>query len=442
MARHLEMLNRKLVDVAEGRSRRLIVTMPPRHGKSSIISQYFPAWYLGRYPDRRVILTSYEADFAAGWGRKVRDVLAECGAEYFGVRVRSDSSAANRWDLEGHAGGMVTAGVGGPITGRGADIFLCDDPIKNAEEAASEAIRERNKDWWRSTAYTRLEPGGSVVVVSTRWHADDLAGWLIAGGDDNDDGGASAWDVLNLPALAEDDDPLGRAPGEALWPERYDRAALDEIRRSANVGEYFFAAMFQGSPVPRTGGMFSAAWPIVKAIPVGCTFVRYWDKAGTAGGGAFTAGVKMARAIDRSYYITHVERGQWSAGEREAAIKATAAMDGPGVAIWVEQEPGSGGLESADNTVINLAGYAVHKDRVSGDKATRAGPLAAQVEVGNVRLVEGPWNRAFVDEAKLFPHGKYKDQVDAAAGAFNKLALAPAPAVLRPAANPLSGYRG
>lgn len=268
MARHLEMLNRKLVDVAEGRTRRLIVTMAPRHGKSECISKYFPAWYIGRFPERRVILTSYEADFAANWGRKVRDLLDEFGPEYFGVRVRRDSSAANRWDLEGHAGGMVTAGVGGPITGRGADIFICDDPIKNAEEAASEAIRERNKDWWRSTAYTRLEPGGSAVIVCTRWHHDDLAGWLIAGGAGDGDGAASAWEVLNLPALAEDDDPLGREPGEALWPERYDRAALDEIRRSANVGEYFFAAMYQGRPVPKSGGMFKTSWfSIVDVCP-------------------------------------------------------------------------------------------------------------------------------------------------------------------------------
>jgi predicted phage terminase large subunit-like protein len=438
MARHLEMLNRRLVDVAEGRSRRLIVTMPPRHGKSEIISKYFPAWYLGRFPDRRVILTSFEADFAAGWGRKVRDVLGEFGADYFGIRVRSDSSAANRWDLAGHSGGMVTAGIGGPITGRGADIFICDDPIKNAEEAASETIRERNKDWWRSTAYTRLEPGGSAVIVMTRWHHDDLAGWLIAGGA----GTADAWEVLNLPALAEDDDPLGRAPGEALWPERYNREALLEIRRSSNVGEYFFAAMFQGNPVPRSGGMFRREWfPVVAAAPAVATRLRFWDMASSPAGD-YTAGVRMARVDPGIYYVEDVVRGRWTPHERDQVILQTAQIDGRSVGVRVEQEPGSAGVSVVAATVKLLAGYAIRGERPTGDKTARAGPFASQCEAGNVRLVVGGWIREFLDEIELFPFGRNDDQVDGCSGCFNELALAPPPSRIVPGPNPFRGYRG
>src|SRR5690348_3861723 len=217
-APHLRLLSDALWRVAAGHIRRLMVFMPPRHGKSELVSHYFPAWYLGTRPNRRVILTSYEADFAATWGRKVRDVLAEFGPTLYGVRVRDDSSAANRWDLAEHTGGMVTAGVGGPITGRGADVLIIDDPVKNADDALSATMRERVWEWWRSTAYTRLEPSGAAVLVMTRWHEDDLAGRLLG----EMEQGGEHWEVLRLPAIAEEeDDALGRHPGEALWPQRF-----------------------------------------------------------------------------------------------------------------------------------------------------------------------------------------------------------------------------
>ena len=191
--------------------------MPPRHGKSELCSVYLPAWYLGTHPERRVILAGHEADFAASWGRRVRDVLEEHGRQLFGARVRADSAAANRWDLVGHAGGMVTAGVGGTITGRGADLLVIDDPHKSAEETGSVTYRERVWDWYRAVARTRLEPGAGVVVVQTRWHEDDLAGRLLADAESEGD----RWQVLSLPAVAEDDDPLGRSVGDPLWPERF-----------------------------------------------------------------------------------------------------------------------------------------------------------------------------------------------------------------------------
>jgi predicted phage terminase large subunit-like protein len=229
--------------VATGQIRRLIVTMPPRHGKSSTVSHYFPAWYLGTFPEKRVILTSYEADFAAGWGRKVRDVLGRQGRR-FGVRLREDSAAANRWDLHS-GGGMVTAGVGGAIVGRPADLLLLDDPIKNAEQAFSPTYREKTEEWFLSTAFTRLEPGASVIVVLTRWHDDDIAGRLLRKG---------GWELLKLPALAREGDPLGRQPGEALWPSRYDVAALEEIHKA--VGDNWWESLYQQEPFPEGGNLF------------------------------------------------------------------------------------------------------------------------------------------------------------------------------------------
>jgi predicted phage terminase large subunit-like protein len=179
---------------------------------------------------------------------------------------------------------------------------------------------------------------------------------------------------------------------------------------------------------------------VVDAAPVNMPSVRYWDKAGTDGGGAYTAGVLMTRHTSGVCYVVDVVRGQWSAGEREKVIKQTAEADGKSVAVWVEQEPGSGGKESAQNTILNLMGWNVHAEPVTGDKVTRARPFSAQAEAGNVRIVrDSPsrrWNAAFLDELGVFPVGKYKDQVDAASGAFNKLALVP-----RPGASAVAGHR-
>lgn len=255
--RHLEEIDNAIFDLVAAaerqpsdRPRILLVAVPPRHGKSTLISVYTPAWYLGLFPERRVILASYEADFAAGWGAKAREVLAEHGREAFGVELSRAKRKAAEWCLEGTGGGMVSAGVGGPITGRGAHLLIIDDPVKSAEEAMSAVIRERQWDWWLATTRSRLEPGGVVVVLMTRWHEADLGGRLLG----NHRDGGDAVRELRLPALAERDDPLDRAPGEAFWPQRYSRAYLEHTRRT--IGSYWFSAMYQGRPTPDEGGIF------------------------------------------------------------------------------------------------------------------------------------------------------------------------------------------
>jgi len=245
-ARHLTYLDQALIraiDEAErGELDGLVVCMPPQHGKSELCSKYLPAWYLGNYPDRRVILTSYEADFAAQWGRKARDLLEQWGW-VFGIRVARRSSAVHRWDIEGREGGMTTAGVGGPITGRGAHLLVVDDPIKNDEEARSPTMRQKQWDWWQSTASTRLRPRGLMIVVQTRWHRDDLAGRILREAKTN----GQRWREIRLPALAEADDPLGREPGEALWPEVYTREHLLRVQSSRT--NYYWRAMYQQDPL-------------------------------------------------------------------------------------------------------------------------------------------------------------------------------------------------
>jgi hypothetical protein len=193
---HLAAIDRELTEALRVGNGRLILTVPPRHGKSELVSKYFPAWFLGVYRNRRIILAGYEASFAASWGRKARTLLESHG-DMFGVQVDQKSSASDAWNIKGAEGGMQTAGVGGPITGKGADVLIIDDPIKNYEEAHSETFREKTWDWFTSTAYTRLEPNGTVILVQTRWHEDDLAGRIIR------DMKHEKWRVINFPALAD-----------------------------------------------------------------------------------------------------------------------------------------------------------------------------------------------------------------------------------------------
>lgn len=419
LAAHLALVNRALLHVAAGTTRRLLITMPPRHGKSEMASHWFPTWFLGQCPDRNVILASYEATFAESWGRKVRDSLAEAGARgiFPGVNIRADSSSASRWEIARHGGGMVTAGAGGAITGRGANLFVVDDPVKNAEEANSPTYRERVWDWWRSTALTRLEPNGVVVGMMTRWHQDDWGGRALRGTEED----AEPWQLLSLPAFAEEEDVLGREPGESLWPERFSRAELEAQR--AALGGYWWSAMYQQRPVPREGGTFKAEWlPFADEVPRQARRVRYWDRAATAGGGDFTVGVLLAAHPNGTYTVLDVRRGQWSSARCEDEILAAAREDGHETAIIMEQEPGAAGKDLIASYVRLLAGWNFRGEPSRGTKEFRADPFAAQCEAGNVRLARASWADEFIEELCSFPRGNHDDQVDASSGAFAWLA--------------------
>lgn len=254
-APHLMLLDKAVVDCIDGRdpARILVVEMPPRHGKSEFCSRYLPSWFVGTHRNKRVMLCSYSSDLARTFGRTARD-LVKWNGHRFGVSVRSDVNAANNWLLQDAVGGMMTAGVGGSLTGFGADLAIIDDPLKNAEEALSDRIREQQIEWFKSTLWTRIEPGGLLLVIQTRWHKDDLAGWLL--GHATDELGVPVR-KLSLPAIAREgiDDPLGRQAGEPLWPERWPLSAL-ESKRQINEG-YWWEALYQQNP----GTYGQTEWP-------------------------------------------------------------------------------------------------------------------------------------------------------------------------------------
>jgi hypothetical protein len=274
---------------------------------------------------------SYEADFAATWGWKARNAFEEYAPGIFGLSVRSDSSARNRWDIVDHPGGMNTAGVGGAITGKGANCFIIDDPVKNAEDANSQLKRDKAWDWYQSTAYTRLEPNGAIILIMTRWHQEDLGGLLLK----EMEAGGEQWEVLKFPAIAEENDILGRKIGEPLWKERYPIESLKRIE--STVSAYWWAAMYQQSPYSRTGGTFRRQDFIItegnaKGDKVNAKGdkVRFWDLAATKAEQGkdpdWTVGCLMSE-LHGQYWIQDIIRVREEAAEVERIIQQAAQLD-------------------------------------------------------------------------------------------------------------------
>jgi len=396
-AAHLNKIDKALTDAVKGFGpNRIVITLPPRHGKSMLTSQYFPAWFIGTYPDRQVMLCSYEAEFAKQWGRKCRDTLEQFGP-WFRCSVDRRTSAASQWTIKGRYGGMVTSGVGGGQTGRGADLLIVDDPVKNAADADSVTYRDKAWEWWQSTALSRLEPGGVAVVIQTRWHLDDLAGRILTNTDDPDQ-----WLHLDLPAISEE--------GKALWPERWPLETLLKIKQRliSSGGLRWWEALYQQRPNPPKGEMFDVthfqfldAGDLPALLFSHGEAMRYWDLAATQGDGDYTAGGLMV-ALDGILYIVDMKRGQWSTRKRDEVILATCKRDAMRFAnyrVVFEQEPGSSGVDAMNAMYKMLQGFHVAGDRVTGQKAVRAGGYSTSVDAGFVYVVKAAWNGAFICNA-------------------------------------------
>jgi predicted phage terminase large subunit-like protein len=402
-AAHHRLIAQKLQQVERGEISRLMIFMPPRHGKSELASRRFPAWYLGRHPERQIITASYNADLASDFGRDVRNIVGS--AEFrnvFPITLAHDSHAANRWHTN-KGGSYVAAGVGTAITGRGAHILLIDDPVKDRADADSELIRKATWDWYRSTAYTRLMPGGAVILIQTRWHEDDLAGRLL---DDS-------WDVLSLPALAEDDDPLNRQVGEALWPAWYDREVLDKTRTV--VGDREWSALYQQKPQADEGEYFKREWiRYYQDLPEN---LRYWggsDYAVTANGGDYTVHGVIGVTADQDLYVVDWWRQRETTELWIEAFLNLARQWQP--VLWGEESGQI--LKSLDPFITRRMRethtYVTREQFVpSRDKATRARAIQGRMSMGKVFLpAEASWTAELVTELLKFPFGKHDDQVD------------------------------
>jgi len=418
MARHLSAIDAMVTDLIRRQTDSiLLIEAPPQHGKSEFISRYLPAWYLGRYPDRRVILCSYEANFARSWGRKARDVLTEYGQDLFGVRVSQAQSAAVDWEIEGTGGGMVTAGVGGPITGRGAHLLIIDDYIKNSEQAVSEAIRENQWDWFGSTALTRCEPGSLVIVMATRWHKDDISGRIIRMAESGD--GPPVY-RLRLPAIAGERDQIGRRPGEALWPERWSVEKLESKRSS--MERYWWNALFQQDPTRhgRTEWPDSYFGPSIWAASLPETWESRVVAVDPSKGrdskrGDFSAIVE-ARLVGGMVYVDAVvERLHPTAIVARTVEMATcggAWCDAVGVEANQFQELLAPEFDRHCEA-LRIPPLPLHLITNTVAKELRIGRLGPHLDRGKLRFADTPGARLLVKQLEEFPLGDHDDGPDA-----------------------------
>lgn len=407
----------------------MVIEAPPQHGKSDQIND-FQAWVSGKHPELRQIYGSFSERLGVRANlrmqrvmdtHKYRDIFPETRLvlpKTQGGSVLDANFIRSRELLEfvGQTGYFRNTTVQGSVTGESLDLGVIDDPIKGRAEANSENNRDKAWDWLTDDFFTRFSDEAGLLIILTRWHVDDPVGRLKDK--------YPELKVLKYPAIAIEDEKY-RKKGEPLFPEHKSLEFL--MARKKVLSADSFEALYQQSPYLRTGNTFPIdKFQILERAPSRADIaksVRYWDKAGTKDGdGAETSGTLMHKMKDGTYVIEHVAHGRWAALERERMIKTWAETDGFWVQVFVEQEPGSGGKESAESTIRNLAGFVVAADRPTGDKVIRAEPYAAQVQGGNFWLVRGDWNKPFLDEHEAFPNGKLKDMVDSSSGAFNKIA--------------------
>ena len=423
-----------LMRVYRGECKRLIINVAPRYSKTELAVVNFIAWGLGRNPDSEFIHASYSGTLAVNNAAQCRELVRHPAyqAIFPDVVLRDDSQAKHDWRTT--KGGVVYAtGAGGTITGFGAGkmrpdfggCILIDDPHK-PDEARSDVMRQNVIDWFQNTLESRTNsPDTPIILIMQRLHENDLAGWLLNGGNGEE------WEHVCIKTLNDD--------GTALWPEKHDVERLHQMRMAS---PYTFAGQYQQSPAPPEGNIFKPdAIEIVGAVPSGTRFVRAWDLGATIGGDP-TVGGKLGMTPDGRYIIADIVRLDAGPDAVEAAIKNTAARDGEEVEISLPQDPGQAGKVQTLAHARMLAGYKIHTSPESGDKITRAEPFAAQCNVGNVMMLKAPWNDALVAEMRVFPNGTHDDQVDALSRAFGRLIEAKnAPVIAAVAVGKASGWR-
>ena len=438
---HVELLSQSVAHAVLSGGGRFIVTMPPRHGKSTLCSAWLPFWFLNLFPDKSVMLVSYGAEFAKRWGLRVRR-LASVHADRTLMRIAPESRSAGEWETT-EAGGMKSLGIQGDATGRGADLLIIDDPVKNSEEARSEVMQQKTWEFWQETLRTRVEPGGTILVVQTRWHESDLAGRLL---DADNDKTNQKWQRIDFPAIAEHDDVLGRKEGEALWPERYPLDALLEIRDDKDgVGVRAFASLYQQRPSPEGGGMFRRkdfryftddGDHYVLHAPEGKNFrvlkahCRAFQTADTAmterQTSDYTVITTFVLTPQNHLLVLDVARDRLEIPDQwpyvQAAVRRGKQLDGY---RWLAVEDKGSGIG-----MIQLArklGMPIRALKANTDKVTRATPASVWYENGMVYHRTGAvWLDAFEHELQAFPNGAHDDQVDTVAYAVMESQRRPA----------------
>ena len=404
---HILLLCRYLQDVADGKTKRLAISLPPRSGKSETLLR-FASFMLEKRENINLLCAGYNQSISRRFSRKTRTIV------YERIGLSENHQSIDEWSAKN--GSVYYVGsVNNPRTGVGYNTIICDDLVKNREEANSPTIVQKLEDFYREDLYSRLEPNGSLILVGTRWSENDPIAFAVSL--DN------SFTVINIPALCddEDNDPLNRKLGESIFPERF--SSEDYLAIKNVMGEFGFSALYQGKPMPKEGGLFKSN-KITIGIPEKIVRkVRAYDLAASSGKGDYSCGILLGIDANDKYWILDVYRSQDSTEVRDRKILQLAELDGRETRIRIPQDPGSAGKSLSFYFIKALSGYVVISDAVTGNKETRAEPFSIQVNAGNVSMIEADWNKSFINELSLFPYSKNDDQVDAVSDAFNDLAM-------------------
>lgn len=442
-------LSEAVRDVERGHNRMMAVSMPPRAGKSTLLSRYAPLWLLRRHPEWKIVMTSHDGALISGWARGIRQLIE--AKPQLGIALAPDGGAGSHWaTLEG--GGMFATSVRGALTGRGARVLVIDDPVKDFVEAHSLPARQRLWDWWLSVAQTRLEPPYLVIVVMTRWHEDDFVGRLL---NPELEGDPRDWEQINLPAIADrPDDPIGRAEGEPLFTPLLDETREQAVERWMGVrravGTYTFSAMYQQRPAPAKGAIFDAGWwrywttneqratgdgRVVYLNPASLTggqWIDSWDcnfDATDESKGSYVVGQRWVRAGANRYLVAQ-QRGRWSFTQTIARMQRWQVTDDPYLSLCghlvherlIEKKAnGAAIIDTLKDTIPGLIPV-----NPTASKEARARAITPEVESGNVYLPHpgdpgNEWVAELLSELRNFPHDVADDQVDALTQALTRL---------------------
>lgn len=442
----IEFLNYAL----QGRVSKILLGVPSRHGKSTLVSKNFASYFLSHFPDDNIILSSYSQQLASEFGRQVKDIINMYGhLSPYNVRLADDSKANNRFNIQKpYRGRMLSVGAAGSILGFGAGLFIIDDPIKSVAEAESKTLQRKLREWIGGTAKTRLEKRTNglppiMIVIAQRLHLKDLHGiiketepiisakealQILRNGGSID---PNVWVDLNLPAICEDpeQDLLGREVGEVLWPEQRSYDWLMAEKKA--MGSYLFNAIYQGNPTERDGDIFKREWfedPITRKLtctiplsklPKDLPTLRYWDFGASGDAGDGTSGL-LSSWDGNILYFLDLTHGKYTSSKLLRTFPRTAHKDGQRTVIRVEQEPGSGSKILIDKFRRDkeLKGYSIRSDKVNKSKKVRAFDLEGLAEDGRIKMVKAQWNEKIVDQLVAFTgeEGGEDDIVDTCTG--------------------------
>lgn len=408
-------VDRAITRYLAGESSFLDITIPFRHGKSDLISRALPGYFLGRCADRDpdIVMSGYGSSLVEGFSRNAKSIINSPRYQklFPEVKLSEESNTASEWGIAGRYGKVTAVGLGGALAGKGYHLGVVDDYCKNRAEAESKVYRESTWDAFSNDFMTRRAPVSITIVCATSWHVDDIRGRIREKMKLDSD--FPRFECLHFPARFKD--------GTYLFPERFDEQWYRT--QYATLGKYAAAGLLDGNPLPAEGNVAKREWfKVVDAIPAGRT-ARGWDLAATVKKTSdFSSGCKMVQA-GFNYYIADFVHERIPAGSVINSIQSTAMRDGKGVEVVVEQEGGASGPIVGMIIVQNLAGWMVYSTRPAGDKLTRALPLFAQAEAGNVYVLRAPWTDTFLDECvTAFPNGNHDDMIDSAATTFNHIA--------------------